>query len=180
MAFAAAWEASRPEIFEDFVDAKRGVWVLYDPSIAECPLHYPSLAAAVTQAPVPIQAPAGMGAHLRKAGFRCEVSEGPAPELGNCRDEQPLSRCQFGVAQPVLRESFDFCWSLARDAHDAATVDRASADLVLSLERKGLYFLSDASTGAVFYFAPVASRWILVAVDNTDYTIHVHSASTPP
>ena len=77
--FAAAWDSGRVGAAEPYVDSRHGIWLLYDPSIAECPIHYLSLADATGQAPIAIQAPLGMGANLKAASFRCRPTTGTRP-----------------------------------------------------------------------------------------------------
>jgi hypothetical protein len=169
--FAKAWDSGDIEPIEGYVDPGHGLWLLYDPSIAECPVQHRSVGDAIAKGPDAIQAPNGMGPHLRKAAFNCDPKPGAAPSLGNCEHEQPDSTCSFGSARPVLRDSFGFC----TDVSKSAGLPPGQVEHALSLEQRGAHFLSDSTTGAVFYFVAISSRWLLVAIDNTDCTIHRRS-----
>jgi hypothetical protein len=174
VAFAEAWDSGLGAA-EVYVDPLHGIWMLYDPTIADCPIHYSSLAEAITQAPPAIQAPLGMGANLKAASFRCKPQMGPAPDLGNCRDEQPASTCAFGKAQPVLRESFlaDCQSTESRETSVDVTYSQRAA-YAIAQERDGTYFLTDSVTGIVFYFTYISEKPRLLAVDNSDCLLHRH------
>jgi hypothetical protein len=109
-----------------------------------------------------------MGEYLKKSRFDCQPMPGPTPGLGNCINERPMSVCSFGSARPVLRESFELCESLSKDAAESSSHPTEPDKDALSLEQEGIYFLSDSTTGAVFYFVTRGRQWSLIAIDNSD------------
>ena len=158
--FVSAWEQRDETKLSEVVEPNRGIWIIFNVGVTLEIRHFGSLNEAISQGEH------GAG-NLGVAGFGdCRPILGSPP---TCNAEGiKEGYCKFGSTESTIRELFESRVlvdamkpeDLAHFRRDSTTVDEG--------DQSDVYFLSDDSLGAVFYFTRSKGGWRLLLIDTSD------------